>query len=74
MKAYLAVAKVIYLLADKAHIRLWFAVSSTAGNVVVGFGKTNDRALKANKHRLSKCGMVCLWVVVRYLIHPALKK
>ncbi len=40
---------------------------------MVGFRQTNDGALQPDIDRVCQGGMVRLWVVVGYLIHPALE-
>lgn len=71
---YFAVCKIINLLTDVVNIRFWFIVRGTAGDVVVGFRQSNDGSLQSDKDGLSQCGMIRLWVVVLYLIHPTLQR
>lgn len=73
LTTYFAVGEVIDLLTDVGDIGFWLTVCSTTGDVVVGLRQTNDGALQPNKHGVCQCGVVRLWVIVRYLIHPALE-
>lgn len=43
-----------------------------AGDVAVGLGQTQDRALQTDIHRVGQGGVVHLRVVAVDLIHPAL--
>lgn len=45
-----------------------------AANVVTGGVKTETGALQGSEHGVSQRWVVGFWVIVEYLIHPALKR
>lgn len=69
---HLAVGHVIDLLADVGDVRFRLVVCSTAGDIPVGLGQTQDRALEPDINRVGQGGVVHLRVVAGDLIHPAL--
>lgn len=69
---HLAVSQVVDLLANVSDVGFGLVVCGAAGDVAVGLGQTQDRALQTDVDGVGQGGMVHLWVVAVDLIHPPL--